>query len=64
MKKHDELKPCPCCGGEAETDWLFQAGGGPVGVRGYWVFCTVCKLRTNIQESEREAIASWNRRPK
>ena len=49
------LKPCPFCGGEAEVRWY---DGFPS------ASCTKCGCNTgmNINGSEREAIAAWNRR--
>ena len=47
------LKPCPFCGGEAET-W---DGAGP-----WHVVCTKCGAIGSPCLSEAEAIAAWNTR--
>ena len=51
-----DLKPCPFCGGEAETCL------GPI--RGKWgTRCKNCDVwRDDRENSEAEAIAAWNRR--
>ena len=50
----EKLKPCPFCGGKAlsSTD----------GEGGHTVFCTSCKVETNIYADGRTAIKAWNRR--
>ena len=48
-----ELKPCPFCGGEAET-W---DGAGP-----WHVVCTECGTIGSPCLSEAEAITAWNSR--
>lgn len=50
----DELKPCPFCGGEAQTDFIEGES--------YLIECYVCRAETGIKDSEAEAIAAWNRR--
>ena len=49
----EPLKPCPCCGGEAEYGGL-----------GYYksVYCTKCHLQTIRCEMEKQAAEIWNRR--
>ena len=55
MSEHEEkLKPCPFCGGRARI--------GTDGEEGHTVFCTSCKVETNIYADERTAIEAWNRR--
>lgn len=55
VSEHEEkLKPCPFCGGRARI--------GTDGEEGHTVFCTSCKVETNIYEDERTAIEAWNRR--
>lgn len=51
-----ELKPCPFCGGEAET----SRGLHRYDCWGVW--CPECKVRTDLYLSEREAAEAWNRR--
>ena len=49
----ESLKPCPCCGGEAQS----------VVAKNYnYVFCEKCKLKTPDCETEKEAAEIWNRR--
>jgi Lar family restriction alleviation protein len=60
-----ELKPCPFCGGEAETKmylWGHHAEThAPIWC--YYVYCVSCDAMTdNIFKSKKEAIAAWNRR--
>lgn len=52
----EELKPCPFCGGDANT----------IGERNWWdVECVYCGVRTtNEYESEEKAIEAWNTRTK
>ena len=51
---HDELKPCPFCGGEAVP---ILAGK----LDYFRIYCRDCKASTKPREY-REAIAAWNRR--
>ena len=48
-----KLKPCPCCGGKAETAEY---------ALGWVVQCVKCRLRTNMQDHVSRSIANWNRR--
>ena len=53
----DELKPCPFCGGEAETE---HCG---VGMFSHWVvYCVNCNATIEDINSREEAIAAWNTR--
>ena len=63
--KEIELKPCPFCGGKAEThncgtfenEKLAVIFDGRVGVH-----CSVCYVATTPYASEEEAIENWNKR--
>lgn len=52
-----KLKPCPFCGGEAETH-------NPFGdVPGMWhAFCVECTAATSFAETADDAIEVWNAR--
>lgn len=48
----DKLKPCPFCGGEADTEWH----------HGYWgVRCTSCYAEVTA-DGMNDAIEAWNTR--
>lgn len=52
-----ELKPCPFCGGEAET----SRGLHNYDMWGIW--CPECKIAVSaLYSSEQDAVAAWNRR--
>lgn len=54
----DELKPCPFCGGEAETGkTVFGLRAGLI-----FVFCKKCYASSLDYKTEKEAIKVWNRR--
>lgn len=53
IKKPEELKPCPFCGGKAKCFTVNSAT---------WVFCTDCSAETRAYDTREEAIAAWNRR--
>ena len=58
-----ELKPCPFCGGEAETVKV----GARNGSSWFKVTCSRCEdgrtdMYTDMYTGEDEAIAAWNRR--
>jgi Lar family restriction alleviation protein len=47
-------RPCPFCGGEAETYRMIEP---------WWmVYCTRCYAETADYKTEAEAVAAWNRR--
>jgi hypothetical protein len=47
------LKPCPCCGGDAHVSCI----------RGLWkVICFACRLQTTGYLDDRSPVSSWNRR--
>ena len=50
-----KLKPCPFCGGKAETRLC-------VGGSWYIVKCTECKATTDVLRGEDEATSAWNKR--
>ena len=50
----DNLKPCPCCSGNAN---LYK-----VDYHGYRVVCMRCGLQTSTYEFPENAVARWNRR--
>ena len=49
----EPLKPCPCCGGEAEYT-TFE--------NNTYAYCKSCHLQTITYESEMQAAQAWNRR--
>lgn len=54
-----ELKPCPCCGGEAVRDSKRGSRGNTL----RFVRCTECGLRTTTNPSDNGAeINAWNKR--
>ena len=53
-----ELLPCPFCGGEAEMLTAESMHGGNL----YGVMCNCCAGRTDVFDTEAEAIAAWNAR--
>lgn len=62
-----ELKPCPFCGGSAESDEAVSDDGGaeaeggvPFGY-GAYAGCPVCDIFFN-RDNEEVAIAAWNQR--
>jgi Lar family restriction alleviation protein len=50
----EQLKGCPFCGGEAQTDFIEGES--------YIIECYACDARTGAQDSADDAIAAWNRR--
>jgi Lar family restriction alleviation protein len=57
MRRTDELKPCPFCGGEGKIDgtsWTTRDGKEQA-----WVTCKKCGA---YGPSSTDAIAAWNRR--
>lgn len=55
----EKLKPCPFCGGEAES----KSSVDIFGHEGFFsVLCRKCYARTDYYETEAEVIEAWNRR--
>ena len=53
----EELKPCPFCGGEAETFNPFD------NIAGTWcVICCECACASGFEQTETEATEAWNTR--
>ena len=52
-----ELKPCPFCGGNAEsyTPWTGDAYG-------YWIRCEECGCETDVYSAQKYAVEAWNER--
>ena len=55
MNDKEPLKPCPCCGGEAE---IISEGKRTE----YAVFCCSCDLRSAWRDAEDATRSLWNRR--
>ena len=53
-----ELKPCPFCGGEAETLTAESMHGGYL----FGIMCSDCRSRGDVYNTEAEAIEAWNTR--
>jgi len=53
-----ELKPCPFCGGEAETLTAESMNGGYL----FGIMCNDCRSRGDVYDNEAEAISAWNSR--
>lgn len=51
-----DLKPCPFCGGEAETHGVQE------NVDTTFILCTGCEAEMGEHPTEAEAIAAWNTR--
>jgi hypothetical protein len=49
-----DLKPCPCCGGEAKS---IRGGNGA-----FYTVCLGCGLRTDFDQTPESASVIWNRR--
>lgn len=54
----NELKPCPFCGGEAETTEVFLYGK----TAGYVICCNKCSCELKMYSSKQNAEKAWNRR--
>lgn len=50
-----KIKPCPCCGCEAEMITL-------IGVDAKYIRCTNCGISTNTSGEEKTLLEIWNRR--
>jgi len=57
-KSNNDLALCPFCGGEAETLTAESMHGGNL----YGVMCANCAGRSDVYDTEAEAIAAWNSR--
>ena len=57
-----ELKPCPCCGGEANlVKRKFKTGFYPSDGT-YYVYYKVCCITTQPRRKAEDVIELWNRR--
>jgi len=54
----DNLKPCPCCGGNADIDYIDD--GNSMG--DFWIECSECEMTSANDRSQEEAIKIWNKR--
>lgn len=52
----EKLKPCPFCGGEAETDYAWHDRNYP------GVHCNDCGAYVFDYDSEEKAVEKWNKR--
>lgn len=50
-----EIKPCPCCGCEAEMILL-------TGINAKYIRCTICGISTEASSDEKALLEIWNRR--
>lgn len=53
-----DLKTCPFCGGKAKLEEYTLIGND----YRYFIFCTECANRTQIQYNKMDTIACWNKR--
>jgi len=69
----EKLKPCPFCGGEFEAapsaisviyDWSHDEESGELLQNQIYVHCDICGARTDIYNTDAEAIGWWNTRSK
>lgn len=58
-----KLKPCPFCGGKAETDYGNDYNCGLLG-HTWTVSCSKCGVSKVCNKTEEDAIKEWNRRIK
>ena len=54
-----EIKPCPFCGGKGEISEDLSSQSRS---RWYYVVCDSCCAKSDVVNSEAEAILDWNRR--
>ena len=54
MVEQQELKPCPFCGGEAETY--------PYYFNEWYIGCSECSCDLGVFDTKEEAIEAWNKR--
>lgn len=57
MKEPNELKPCPCCNGNAIII-AFMANKNLY----HYAKCTECSIRTGIYRDRKTVKIQWNRR--
>ncbi len=60
-----ELKPCPFCGGEAQTNEVVGMSNGNPPFGWGWVGCQKCRVFMQYNHGERgkrQAVEAWNRR--
>ena len=53
MKKQDDLKRCPFCGGSATLH---------AGIGGFYVECDFCESKSTVSDTQSGAKAAWNER--
>lgn len=59
----DNLKPCPFCGRPGELSEDLRHEGNKHEPIFYYVFCRWCELKTYPQNTQAEAVKTWNARP-
>lgn len=52
-----DLKSCPFCGGSAKLDYIRKLGWNY-----YYVYCTECANRTQMNPNGHDTVALWNNR--
>jgi Lar family restriction alleviation protein len=62
MEAHDDLLPCPFCGGGAYTYSSPNDYAKPDGERVHTVCCRVCACEGGWAKTESGARRNWNRR--
>ena len=66
--EHNELKPCPFCGGEAQIRQNDVCGGFGMYITKYFVMCAKCGARGAsaddyyFEHPLAKAVTAWNRR--
>lgn len=60
---HEELKPCPFCGGEAHCESNLNARAENVYMEYFSIVCQACWFRMDrLCTSQDDAIKGWNKR--